>query len=312
MRPGPGHVPELIGSSAVMRALRDQITKVARVDFAVLIEGESGTGKELVARAIHDESARRTGPFVPVNCAAIVESLFEAEMFGIEERTATGVRGRPGKFEVANGGTLFLDEIADLPLTAQSKLLRVLQDRAVERVGASRPQPFDTRLIAATNRNLRTMVEAGTFRLDLFHRLDGLEVQVPALRKRCEDIEDLARAVLTRHGFHQLQLRREAREALWTYRWPGNVRELERTIERAAAMCNGETIELDDLPPVITGQYREILQPSLEGDEAFAVWARHYTRLVFERHSRNVRKTLRALRVSHKRLHTLMRDADSD
>ncbi len=304
-----GHVPELLGSSAAMRVLRDQIAKVARVDFTVLIEGESGTGKELVARTIHDQSPRRGGAFVAVNCAAIVDSLFEAELFGIEERTATGVRGRAGKFELANGGTLFLDEIADLPLTSQAKLLRVLQDRAVERVGGSRSQPFDTRVIAASNRGLRSMVEAGAFRLDLFHRLNCLEVVVPPLRERWEDIEELARAVLARHGFQHLTLRREAKEALCTYRWLGNVRELERTIERAAAMCDGETIGLDDLPSDMTGPYRQILQASLEGDDAFAVWARYYTRLVFERHSRNVRSTLRTLRVSYKRLHTLMRGA---
>jgi transcriptional regulator with PAS, ATPase and Fis domain len=297
----------ILGSSTAMATLRELIVKVARVDFPVLIEGESGTGKELVARAIHEQSRRRGGAFVAVNCAAIVESLFEAELFGIEDRTATGVRGRPGKFELAHGGTLFLDEIADLPLTAQAKLLRVLQDRAVEHVGGSRPQPIDIRVIGATNRNLRAMVDEGTFRRDLFHRLNGLDVVIPPLHERCGDIEELARAVLARPGLRHLTLAREASEALCTYRWPGNVRELERAIERAAALCDGETIRLVDLPPEVTGRYRQILLPSLEREDALDVWAGHYARMVYERHARNVRKTLRALRVSYKRLHTLMR-----
>ncbi len=298
--------PELIGSSPAMHALRAKIAKIAQAKFPVVIEGETGTGKELVARAIHDQSPRRTRPFVAVNCAAIVESLFEAELFGIEDRTATNVRGRPGKFELAHTGTLFLDEIADLPLTAQAKLLRVLQDRAVERVGASRPQPFDIRLIAATNRNLRDMVAAREFRLDLFHRLNCLDVAIPPLRDRWEDIEALAKAILARHGFDHLTLRCQATEALCTYHWPGNVRELERTLERAAALCDGETIGVDDLPPDVTGRYRQILQPSLDNGEALDVWARYYTELTFKRHEQNVRDTLRALDVTHKRFRALM------
>jgi transcriptional regulator with PAS, ATPase and Fis domain len=301
------HRAELLGSSPVMEALRQRIAKAARVDFSVLIEGESGTGKELVARAIHEQSVRRERAFIAVNCAAIVESLFEAEMFGIEDRTATGVRGRPGKFELANCGTLFLDEIADLPLTAQAKLLRVLQDRAVEHVGCARPQAIDVRVIGASNRSLQALVEGGTFRLDLFHRLNGLDVAVPPLRERRGDIEELACAVLERYGFGHLAIAREALEALRTYRWPGNVRELERAIERAAALCDGETMTLDDLPDEVTSRYRRILLPSLEREDALDLWAGLYAQMVYERHARNVRKTLRVLHVSYKRLHTLIR-----
>jgi len=219
------------------------------------------------------------------------------------------VRGRPGKFELAHGGTLFLDEIADLPLTAQAKLLRVLQDRAVEHVGGARAQAIDVRVIGASNRNLQAMVSEGTFRLDLFHRLNGLDVMIPPLRDRSGDIEELAGAVLARYGFGQLAIAREAMEALRTYRWPGNVRELERAMERAAALCDGQVIGLNDLPDDVTSRYRQILLPSLEREDALDVWAGHYARMMYERHARNVRKTLRALHVSYKRLHTLMRDA---
>jgi Sigma-54 interaction domain len=178
----------LIGSSLPIRLVRDRIERVAGTDFTILIEGESGTGKELVARQIHELSRRRKGPFVAVNCAAIVETLLEAELFGIEERTATGVRGRRGKFEHAHDGTLFLDEVSDLSAAAQAKLLRAIQDLSVERVGASSARRVDTRIIVASNRRLSDMVEQNRFRLDLFYRLNGVDVQVPppaAAARRC-------------------------------------------------------------------------------------------------------------------------------
>src|SRR6187397_2330332 len=171
----------MIGQSQPIQELRARIGRVAGTHFTVLVEGESGVGKELVARAIHDASPRRNGPFVAVNCAALVDSLLEAELFGIEDRTATGVRGRRGKFELADHGTLFLDEIADLSLSAQAKLLRVLQDFHIERVGGTAWHKVDTRVIAATNRSLRSLVDAGRFREDLFYRISGVEVTVPPL-----------------------------------------------------------------------------------------------------------------------------------
>jgi two-component system nitrogen regulation response regulator NtrX len=174
-----------------MKALRERVERVATTDFTVLIEGESGTGKELVACQIHDLSHRRAGPFVAINCAALVETLIEAELFGIEERTATGVRGRRGKFEHADGGTLFLDEVAELSMAAQAKLLRAIQDLTVERVGGQGSRRIDTRIVAATNRNLTALVEHGLFRADLFYRLSGVEVHVPPLRRRKEDILEL-------------------------------------------------------------------------------------------------------------------------
>src|SRR5688500_14428203 len=204
----------LIGSSAVMRTVRDRIERVAVTDFITLIDGESGTGKELVARQIHEISARRRGPFVPINCAAIVETLLEAELFGIEDRTATGVRGRRGKFECADGGTLFLDEVGDLSLSAQAKLLRALQDLAVERVGGNSLHRINTRVVAATNKKLSGLVDARMFRADLYYRLAGIEIHVPPLRERREDIVELASYFLERHGqARPLTLSRAAADA---------------------------------------------------------------------------------------------------
>src|SRR5215467_14539265 len=172
--------------------LRRTIERVAGTDFTVLPEGESGVGKELVARQIHDLSRRANGPFVAINCAALVETLLEAELFGIEDKTATDVRGRRGKFEAAEGGTLFLDEVSDLSLSAQAKLLRAIQDLAVERVGGSGTLRVDIRIIAATNRSLFGLVERGLFRPDLYYRLSGVDLRVPSLRERRGDILELA------------------------------------------------------------------------------------------------------------------------
>ena len=189
----------LIGSTLAMQALRSKIERVAGTDFTVLLEGESGVGKELVARQIHELSRRRHGPFVAINCAALVETLLEAELFGIEERTATGVKGRRGKFEHADGGTLFLDEVSDLSVSAQAKLLRAIQDLAVERVGGTGTHRLDIRIVAATNRSLLELVERQLFRPDLYYRLSGVDVCVPALRERRADILELARYFLERH-----------------------------------------------------------------------------------------------------------------
>src|SRR5437763_892536 len=188
-------------------ALRTTIERVASTDFTVLLEGESGVGKELVARQIHELSRRRHGPFVAINCAALVETLLEAELFGIEDRTATGVRGRRGKFEHADGGTLFLDEVSDLSISAQAKLLRTIQDLAVERVGGHATHVVDIRIVAATNRSLAGLVERQLFRADLFYRLSGVDVRVPTLRERRPDILELARYFLARHRrTHALRL----------------------------------------------------------------------------------------------------------
>ena len=256
-------------------------------------------------------SRRRTGPFVAVNCAAVVETLLEAELFGIEERTATGVRGRRGKFEHADGGTLFLDEVSDLSLTAQAKLLRVIQDLAVERVGGEGVRRVNTRIIAATNRPLSDLTARGLFRTDLYYRLSGVEIQVPALRSRREDIPELARYFLDRHRHsHELTLSPQADEALTLHQWPGNVRELERLMERAVALTEGDRIEIDDLPAAVRGEYEETLGPALAGDESFRRWGSRYTRLVFERCGRNKRRACRVLDISYHTLQAYLRYSD--
>ena len=306
-KPSHGTGP-LVGATPIMQALRAQVERVAATDFTVLVEGESGTGKELVARQLHDLSRRRRGPFVAVNCAAVVETLLEAELFGIEERTATGVRGRRGKFEHADGGTLFLDEVSDLSLSAQAKLLRVLQDLAVERVGGHGAHRLDSRIVAATNRPLSDLVSRGLFRPDLYYRLSGVEIHVPPLRARREDVPELVRHFLGRHrNTRELTISPEAEQALMAYTWPGNVRELERLVERALALVESDRIELDDLPPRIRGEFVEILGPSLERDESMRAWASRYARLVFERCGSNKRHACRTLNISYHTLEAYLR-----
>ena len=256
-----------------------------------------------MARQIHELSRRRAGPFVAVNCAAVVETLLEAELFGIEERTATGVRGRRGKFEHADGGTLFLDEVSDLSLSAQAKLLRAIQDLAVERVGGTGTRRVDTRIVVATNRPLSELVSRGLFRADLFYRLSGVDIHVPPLRLRREDIRELAVYFLARHrSTRELTISDAALDALRLYDWPGNVRELERLMERAVTLVASNQIELDDLPPHVCGRYGEVLGPSIAASESLRAWGSRYARLIFERCGRNKRAAARYLDISY---HTL-------
>jgi len=293
----------LVGRSWAMRQLHDRIGKVASKDFVVLIEGESGSGKELVARRVHALSARSSGPFIALNCAAIVETLFEAELFGIEERTATGVRGRRGRFEQADGGTLFLDEIADLSAAAQAKLLRIIQDPTVERVGGYGSRRVDVRIIAATNRSLESLCKRGEFRWDLFYRLNAVEVAVPPLRARRDDIPYLVEAILQRVAEGQnYRVAPDALDALGTYEWPGNVRELERVIERAVTLARTQTIHLDDLPDIVTGRYREACIPEDGIDLTLRAWGSRYARRVLQRTNGNKREACRILGISY---HTL-------
>ena len=300
----------LIGSSGVMRAVRERIERVAATDFTVLIEGESGTGKELVARQIHDISRRRCGPFIALNCAALVETLLEAELFGIEDRTATGVRGRKGKFEHADGGTLFLDEVGDLSPSAQAKLLRAIQDLTVERVGGQGTHRVDARVVAATNKSLGTLVETRGFRVDLFYRLAGIDVYVPPLRERRDDILELTAYFLERHrSARRLELSQPAADALLIYDWPGNVRELERVMERTVALSRSGTIEIDDLPATLKTGYRDVLLPSMERRDTLRAWGSRYVRLVLERSGRNKRKACRALGISYHTLQAYLRYA---
>jgi DNA-binding NtrC family response regulator len=300
----------LIGSTPVMRVLRDRVERVACTDFTVLIEGESGTGKELVARQIHELSWRRRGPFIAVNCAALVETLLEAELFGIEDRTATGVKGRRGKFEHADGGTLFLDEVSDLTLAAQAKLLRTIQDLSVERVGGATGRRVDVRIVAASNRPLSSLVAKGLFRTDLFYRLSGVEVHVPTLRSRPGDILELAHYFLARYrNSRDLTFTDAATDALQVYPWPGNVRELERMIERIVALASGSRIDLDDLPAQVRGDYTEVFGPSVEVGASMRAWGSRYARLIYERCGKNKRKACRLLGISYHTLDAYLRFA---
>jgi len=247
---------ELLGNSAPMQRVNEFISRVAPTDSTVLILGESGTGKELAARAIHRNSRRADQPFVAINCAALPPSLAETELFGHEKGAFTGALAqKKGKLEVAAGGTVFLDEIGELDLGSQSKLLRVLQERELERVGATRPIPVDFRLIAATNQNLEQALAAGRFRQDLYYRLNVVSVRMPALRERREDIPLLAACFMARYsvkcGRRSLALSNQARECLVTHDWPGNVRELENAIERAVVLGSSELVLPEDLPESI-------------------------------------------------------------
>ena len=293
----------LVGDSTLMQGLRATVARVGATEFTALVEGESGVGKELVARALHDASPRRRGPFVAVNCAALVETLLEAELFGIEERTATGVRGRRGKFEQAEGGTLFLDEVADLSLLAQAKLLRVLQDKSVERVGGLHPRAVNTRVLAATNRRLSQQVLAGKFREDLFYRLSGVEIEVPPLRSRREDIPVLVEHLLHRHCHTRvLTVSATALDALSVFDWPGNVRQLERVLERAIALAPGDRLHVADLPPLITRQYRDVLGDARGGPDSLRAWSSRYVRLVLDQCAGNKTRACGLLDISY---HTL-------
>jgi DNA-binding NtrC family response regulator len=244
---------EIVGRHPAIEKLHGLIAQVARTPTTVLITGESGTGKELVARAIHHQGPRRDGPFIAVNPAAIAETLIESELFGHEKGAFTGAHQRKlGKFELAQGGTLFLDEIGTLRADLQAKLLRVLQQREIERVGGTRPVKIDVRFIAATNTNLKEAVGTGAFREDLYYRLNVVPVVVPPLRERIQDVPLLVEYFIRRDNrrFHKHieGPSPEALAALNAYRWPGNVRELENVIERCVVLAEGPVIQLNDLP----------------------------------------------------------------
>jgi len=246
-------LPEtLIGRSAAMIEVYKEIGRVARTEMTVLLMGESGTGKELVARAIHANSTRSRGPFVTVNVAAIPKDLIESELYGHEKGSFTGaVERRPGKFELASGGTLFLDEIGEMPIELQAKLLRVLQEREVDRVGGNRPLPVDVRIVAATNADLARSVEEGRFRRDLYYRLAVVPVRLPPLREREGDVILLARHFLAKYGAQlkgrPLTLAKDAEPALRAHPWPGNVRELQNVIQRALLKLAGTRVGAGDL-----------------------------------------------------------------
>ena len=240
-----------------MQQVLEFAARVAPLDTTVLVQGESGTGKEFIVRLIHDQSSRASGPFISVNCAALTETLLESELFGHVRGAFTGaVRDKPGLFEVASGGTLFLDEIGEVAPTVQAKLLRALQEREIRRVGGEKNLKVNARVVAATNRDLRTAVEAGSFREDLFFRLSAFVIEVPPLRERREDIpvlvHDFVHRASTRMKKDVDAVSAGAMNALMSYHWPGNVRELEHAIDRAVILAQGTTIQVRELPPEVT------------------------------------------------------------
>ena len=242
----------IVGRSSAMRRVFDQVRMVSKWNTTVLLRGETGTGKELIANAIHYHSPRASGPYVRLNCASLPENLLESELFGHEKGAFTGaLAAQPGKFELADGGTLLLDEISEMPLALQAKLLRVLQEREVERVGGRKPIPLDIRIIATSNRDLAAEVRAGRFREDLFYRLSVFPLAWPPLRERPADILPLAEALLQRHAAKMkrsgLRLSAAARASLLAHAWPGNVRELDNALQRALILCSGSVIEPADL-----------------------------------------------------------------
>lgn len=246
----------IIGDSPALAEVFKVLEKVAPTDSTVLVTGESGTGKELLVRALHQNSARRTGPFVPINCGAIPKELLESELFGHEKGAFThAIRTRPGRFELADTGTIFLDEIGEMDLSLQVKILRALQEKEIERVGGTTIKKVDVRVVAATNRDLEDEVKAGRFREDLFYRLNVIPLHLPPLRERGNDILLLADHFLNSHCEakcrKQLGIAEKAKEMLLTYTWPGNVRELENFMERLSILCEGDQVDPEDIPDKI-------------------------------------------------------------
>jgi two-component system response regulator PilR (NtrC family) len=256
--PTQGALQKLVGESPAMRLVKERIAKVARSMAPVIVRGESGTGKELVARAIHACSHRAEGPFIAVNCSAIPETLLEAEFFGAKKGSYTGATAdREGYFQAARGGTLFLDEIGDLPLPMQSKLLRAIQERQVRSLGSTQEDTVDVRVVSATHRDLAADVQAGRFRQDLFYRLNVIEIVVPPLRERREDLPALCEALLARiaqeSGMPTPQLSPAVMEQLMAHPLTGNVRELENLLHRAVALSEGEELQVDFAPTAAPG-----------------------------------------------------------
>jgi len=305
-----GQGRELIGASPAMRRVKDLIAQAGPSEAHVLVTGESGTGKELVAEALHAASQRFGGSLVKVNCAALPSELLESELFGYKKGAFTGAsKDKPGRFQTASGGTLFLDEIGDMPLSLQAKLLRVLQERQVEPLGANMPEPADARIIAATHKRLSEEVKAGRFREDLFFRLNVLEIRIPPLRERLDDLPLLAAHLIERLAEkNRKNVRRVSPwflEALSRYDWPGNVRELENVLERAIILSRSETLGSEDLPPHLADKAPQTREqqgnghgpaPSLDEAEKQAIVQ------ALEAHGGHRERTAEALGVSRRTL----------
>lgn len=302
----------MIAESPAMQRVLDLVARAASSHANVLVRGESGTGKEMIARMLHGNSPRADKPFVAINCAALPETLLESELFGIERGVATGVEARPGKFELANRGTVFLDEIGDIPLALQAKLLRVLQEREIEKLGGRRRIPVDVRILAATHRNLEQMVETGEFRQDLYYRLKVVEVTLPPLRERREDLPLLVRYFLDRFGKREglanVRVTHDAMQRILRYPFPGNVRELENLIEGTLAVTSDAVIEAGDL--LLTAEDASSPEAVLGGDlPPLGVVERRYIERVLVESGGNVSHAARILGIDRKTLYRKMREA---
>jgi DNA-binding NtrC family response regulator len=313
----PYSFDDMIGGCAAMRRVFDLIAQVAQSDVDVLVLGETGTGKELVARSIHCRSRRQAGPFVPVDCGAIPESLLESEFFGHEKGAFTGADSRRiGLVEFANQGTFFLDELGELPLLLQAKLLRVLQERKIRRVGGREELPVDLRIVAATARPLDELARGGQFRQDLLYRINVVQIELPPLRERGDDIGLLAEHLLYRHGREMGRevrgLTPEAYQVLAQYRWPGNVRELQNVVRRGLALARGPMLGVDDLPDELVssaGQGRREAQSGFfpAREEHVAQFEQHYLRELLARHQGDVRAAAREAVLPRGTLYRLMK-----
>jgi DNA-binding NtrC family response regulator len=309
----------ILGRSLVLQQVLELVRKAARSDANVLILGESGTGKELIARAIHANSPRCSGPFVPVDCASFPEPLLESELFGHEKGAFTGAATtKRGLLETAHGGTLFLDELGEIPMSLQAKLLRTLQQRQIRHVGGTRQIDLDLRVVSATNRDLRLQVGNGQFREDLYYRVNVIDVALPPLRERSGDVELLATTFLRKLRDGRGGFEPEAMMALVNYRWPGNVRELQNVVERACALADGETITLGELPshlwsspaPTPTHPPETETTIGLTLKEAKERWIGQleaaYVSELLKRESGNVSEAARKAGVDRKTLHRLL------
>lgn len=302
----------LVGESEAMKKVTGLIKKVAPKKSTVLITGESGTGKELVARAVHEYSESQDEPFVAINCSGFQENLLESELFGHVKGAFTGaVRDKEGFFEIAGEGTLFLDEISEMPPALQSKLLRVLEQREFYRVGGTKPIPMHARIIAATNRNLKAMVQSGNFREDLFYRIAVFEIDLPPLKERASDIILLVEYFIRKFNKElktkYIGTKPEVLQALMSYPWPGNIRELRNVIERAMILCNGRQITLDGLPRQITGERTaHINNQNLK--EAVRSFERNFIRQVLTESKENKEEAARRLGINPSTLYRKMAD----
>lgn len=296
-------LPGMVGNSVGMRQVFALARRAAACDASVLITGESGSGKDVLARALHDHSGRRKGPFRAVNCAALAPQLLESELFGHVRGAFTGAeKSRPGLLLSADGGTLFLDELGEMPLSLQPKLLRFLEDRKVRPVGGDSDCEVDVRVIAATNRDVEQAVQEGRLRADLYYRLDVIHLKTPPLRERGQDILDLAEQFLRDHG--SLRLDDEAKTCLLRHSWPGNVRELRNCIQRAATLCERETVSVQDLPASVRDQVRRRRATLAVGDlvSIEQIEQRHIS-LVLEQVGGNKSAAAKVLGVDRKTLH---------